>query len=400
MVLTSLPDDLLIHCALLASPCEKSNELLKYLVETCPNLLEKKQTLGDTPLMTACRLGRTEYVKILLDANADQSTRNAKGENILHAVVKHNPSAHRLRKMLALFDPDLRASLWVQRRSLQDDGNTPLHTWVSATLGTTRGNMSLEASRRAVEVLQLLVEYSGGVELEMLNSIGDTPLHAAIMSSCLPLCKTILDINPKLLHRENAVGRTPAEIAHDKVMAGQFTRPLNQNYSRHRNNPRIDQKGLHEFAKTAEDDPYAFYGLNPDGTLTDPNGSVWPDDASTYSNKNSSPHDINTVIWNLCRAVAAANPGKRRLASLNEANDVAARLGEQYSGSRYFSIQPKRDGDDEEEADDKTKEQRELDYAAGMLNSMTSMAGSGPWMASKEEVEGLAKCDDCGVWHD
>jgi ankyrin repeat protein len=71
--------------------------------------------------------------------------------------------------------------------------------------------------RDALDVLQLLLELSGpdGNGLEMLNGAGDTCLHTAIMHHHVAVAKALIDFKPSLLYRENAVGRTPAEVAYD-----------------------------------------------------------------------------------------------------------------------------------------------------------------------------------------
>ena len=55
------------------------------------------------------------------------------------------------------------------------------------------------------------------------------------------------------------------------------------------------------------------------------------------------------VIWDLCKTTIRKNPGKRRLVSLNEANDVARRLGESNQASRYFGVNGRRDDDDDDD---------------------------------------------------
>jgi hypothetical protein len=73
-------------------------------------------------------------------------------------------------------------------------------------------------------------------------------------------------------------------------------------------------------------------------------------------------------------------PGNRRLVTLNEANDVAKRLGEKYSASRYFSVQARiEDGeDDSEEKENNTT----VDYAVKVMNVRLSRA----WHVEEEEV--------------
>ncbi len=61
------------------------------------------------------------------------------------------------------------------------------------------------------------------------------------------------------------------------------------------------------------------------------------------------------------------NPDRRRLVSLGEANDVAKRLGESYSSSRYFSIQAR--GEDEEEENGEQDPEPASDFSARAAQS-------------------------------
>jgi len=72
----------------------------------------------------------------------------------------------------------------------------------------------------------------------------------------------------------------------------------------------------------------------------------------------------------VCLEFMDKHPGKRRLVSLNEANDVAKRLGEQYSSSRYFSIQARGEDDDDEEEkeEDQTRAADVQDFSAQTRN--------------------------------
>ncbi len=64
--------------------------------------------------------------------------------------------------------------------------------------------------------MQTLLDYSRDAELDILDGKGDTPLHSLIAKKAdVAVIRTLLDVNPQLLHHENAVGRTPAEVARD-----------------------------------------------------------------------------------------------------------------------------------------------------------------------------------------
>ncbi|UKZ55109.1 hypothetical protein TrVGV298_008926 [Trichoderma virens] len=415
-------NDFVLHTAILATPSKRSIELIKYLIESYPDSLEKKTSNGDTPLMIACRLGYVQCAKLLIGANADQATRNHMGENILHAAVSQNPKAGSLRRLLDILDPSLRSHLFTERKSLQANGLTPLHAWISKTSGVTEEDHSGRYSRRRryyhyqpsspysktediVDMLQLMLEYSKGEELDMLNGAGDTCLHTAIMQRMVSIVKVLIDFKPQLLYRENAVGRTPAEVAQDKVTADQFARQIKLQSKRGDKLDAWPTKAVSEFITCETIEGLSDDQLREKVVELGLSGQYQPAQVAAIiglvgleqSKETLSDNTRNTVIWDLCKTCMDKNPGKRRLVSLNEANDVAKRLGEKHTASRYFSIQGRAEDDDDEAEDDK-EEKDTRDFAAQQLSSNLSKA----WKINKFVAKdfGLEKCDGCGSYHD
>ncbi|KAF9765246.1 hypothetical protein IL306_002530, partial [Fusarium sp. DS 682] len=390
-------NDLVIHCAVLANPGDDSNELLEYLVEACPSSIEKKNSEGDTPLMVACRLGRIDAVKILLAANADQSTRNQRGENILHAAIERNPKADQLHELLDLLDSGLRSHLFLQRKNLNENGTTPLHAWISQASGMPLGTDSRNNYRRyngsgynkpyqdqekeLVLMLKLLLEYSKGEELEMLNGAGDTCLHTAIMTDMIAAVRVLVEFKPSLVYRENAVGRTPAELAHDQLTSQKFSMPDKPSIRDRNHVHDILRRNSEEFVEEAVVDAHlaeqrrSLENLGLSDTYK-PNevplilASMGVE--KKRSSKRLEPRSIDLVLWDLCRTTMERHPGKRRLVSLNEANDVAKRLGEKYSASRYFSVQAR--VDDEEVDPEEKQAGTTVDFAVQEMKSRLSQA--------------------------
>jgi ankyrin repeat protein len=413
-ILIEVIDELVIHCAVLATPGQRANELLDYLTQTCPSALEKKNRDGDTPLMVACRLGRRQFVQILIAANADQSTRNLKGQNIVHATVSGSPDAHRLRALLDELDPDLRTSLFLQRTNLSENGNTPLQAWVAAATGASfshRHRYYRREEKSMVRVLRLLLEYSGGQGLDMLNAAGDTSLHLAIMGRQLAIAKVLVDYKPSLLYRENAVGRTPAEVAYETLTATKLCKPDRIAPCRRQNIVdtheswsaedylKASEKNTADENEPAEKSLVQELGLGGDYTnseLTEIRVSMGLAASEDDSRLAIDSLIAKQVIWDLCSATMLQHPGTRRLVSLNEANDVARRLGEQETSSRYFSIRPRRDEyEDEEDASGQADE----DFVAAMLASRNPQA----WLTLDQkggEEAGFDKCDRCERYHD
>ncbi|KAK2683117.1 hypothetical protein RAB80_001063 [Fusarium oxysporum f. sp. vasinfectum] len=390
-------NDLVIHCAVLAYPGDNANELLDYLVETCPDFIEKKNSEGDTPLMVACRLGRIDAVKILLAANADQSARNQRGENILHAAIERSPKAYQLRELLDLLDSGLRSHLFLQRKNLNENGTTPVHAWISQVSGMTLGADNRNNYRRyngsgyakpyigqekeLVLMLKLLLEYSKGEELEMLNGAGDTCLHTAIMTGMIAAVRVLVEFKPSLVYRENAVGRTPAELAHDKLTSQKFTMPDKPSIKDRNRVHDTLRKNSEEFIQEAAMDAHSteqrrsLESLGLSDTYKPQEVPLILASMGVEKNRSSKRLEsgsIDLVLWDLCRTTMKQHPGKRRLVSLNEANDVAKRLGEKYSASRYFSVQAR--VDDEEVDPDEKESGTTIDFAVQEMKSRLSQA--------------------------
>lgn len=410
----------MLHTAILASPSKKSIDLVKYLIECYPDSLERKTSDGDTPLMLACRLGYVHFAKLLVEANADQSTRNHQGENILHAAVAGNPMAESLRRLLDILDPGLRSHLFTERKSLQANGLTPLHAWISQASGVTN-EVNFQFSRRrrhyhyqpplpyartenVVDMLKLMLEYSKGEELDMLNGAGDTCLHTAIMEKMVSIVKILIDFKPQLLYRENAVGRTPAEVAQDEATADQFAQQSKLKSERVDKLDAWPTKPVSEFVPCS-----TIKDLSPD-QLRDKvvelglRGQYTPAQVAAIigavglaqSQETLAPTTGNTVIWDLCSTAMDKNPGKRRLVSLHEANDVAKRLGEKHTSSRYFSIQARGEDDDEEK--DEAEEKDTRDFAA---NQLAIKRHSAWWFDSFIGRDfGIEECGKCNRYHD
>ncbi|KAK2065301.1 ankyrin [Colletotrichum caudatum] len=348
-----IQNELALHCAVMGPPTEKTNDVIKYLVQTCPNSLEYKSTLGDTPLWLAFYFGRLNFVQTLIKAGANQMTRSKSGENIIHAAMLGMPRASSLGPVLELIDSGIIAHLFQQRNNIHESGTTPLHSWLTAVCYSRSKSVycysgkKYDSDEQVIDVLDLLLKLSHGAELEMLNGAGDTPLHTAAMSNDNLLVEALVRYDPKLLYRENAVGRTPAEIARENVTGDKLTAP----------GPVVNSKSS---------------GKNPTSYVKMPIESFVKAD-----NDSSSKLSKKQKVWESIRVFLERYPDKRRLVSLNEASDVAKRLGEKYNGARYFSITA-RQGEDagpvENEAD---KE----DFASTMRTSGTGRT----WSLTKDK---------------
>lgn len=371
-----------------------TNEVVKYLAEACPGSLEFKSTRGDTPLLLAFWAGRLDFAKTLVSAGADQSVRNNRGDNIIHLALEYQPKADRLRPMLELIDPELRTHLLLQRNNLQDAGTTPLHAWIDTYCQNARdreaGNSDAfkhtrySTKEEGLAVLSLLLEYSKGSELEMLNGAGDTPLHSAVMAGNLDIVEALLKYKPQLLYRENAVGRTAGEVSLGLVASAKFMSPESvHSRSPYNNNP------IGTVLVTRKPDEFA-----KDKELAEAKGiKPWVRravvDETFYGRESDKQRAIkNAAVWAAIENALEAHPGQRRLVSLSEANDVARRLGEKYNSARYFSIQARNDEDEEEKNSEDGKDGRGNEKEDFVAQLKTQNRVYSPWHPRLERVNG------------
>ncbi len=395
----------------MANPGTESNELVEYLVETCPGSLEKKAAGGCTPLMIACQLGRIGFAKALIAAGADQSTKNDKGENIVHAVIKPDSPVCRTRTLLNLLDSDLRKHLFQQRKNLKENGTTPLHSWIMDYSGR---NYNSASAKKVVAMLKLILEYSNGEELDMLNGAGDTCLHSAISQGQLAIIRFLVDFRPQLLYRENAVGRTPAELANDQLATYVFQNPNSQR-SYHNDDAKssamelkkrdksefmLDKLAQDEMLKKRAEDMREASGL---GDVYTPHqlarilGAMGLDNPREWDRNDLQTAGLpERVMWDLCQVVMGRHAGKRRLVSLNEANDVARRLGESDVTSRYFSVNRRSAEDDEPEDKEEDESKKLSDFV------QESLQRANEWLIQEREGDAekaIPKCTHCEKHH-
>ncbi|KAK3695330.1 hypothetical protein B0T22DRAFT_369114 [Podospora appendiculata] len=325
--------ELILHAAVRISDKRKRNELISYILKTCPQLSVNIKASNDaTPLMLACLLGRDDAVKALVDAGADQTTKDNTWDNLLHAALYWTPSAEKLRALLNLLNPSLLATMLKERNKLSHAGRTPLHQWLAAVAASKDAYPTIE---EALKVLNVLIEISpeaASRALWMLDGAGDTALHTLVSVNAHPdLIRAIVAFVPGLLSCENAVGRTPAEVAHDSFIASRVSEPNDNLYGWHQ---QVDP-----VTKLLAALPTTFVKKDDTGAKLE--------------------HEDQTDIaktWYLCAELLREQAGaellstKRRLVSLSEANDVAKRLGEMQASKRYnFRLStPSEDGGDGE----------------------------------------------------
>ncbi|GFF56479.1 uncharacterized protein R883 [Aspergillus udagawae] len=309
----SIRRDLVLHCALFAKPTLESEGLVKYLVQHAPHCLEVKSVDGYTPLMIAFSLVRPTYAKILIEAGADQTMRDKKGSNILHLLFcsVSSPSAERLddfHQMLELVDPSLIPSLLVERSSHEPGALTPLAMWMVRALSTAHtysvyGNDSNRESDNQMKALRMILDFAESTRqkhLELLDGAGNTVVHDAVRCQLLRTLEILLERRPDLLHRENASGSTPAELAEAAWVTEVTSNP-----------PGPGRR--HRFMYSSNQYGDSLVDRQPESFVAD------DDEAPPMKRR----------IYDFCRGKAESSKGpdaKRRLVTLFEANEVARRL--------------------------------------------------------------------------
>lgn len=128
-----MTDNLALHGAVLSSADnEKSLEVVQYLIAIMPDSIDlgsAKQSL--TPLALAFVTGNIHAARALIEAEADQTTRDSTGKNLVHMALIHASQAFKtdtdeFKELLNLMDKRVVGSLFTERCKDGPGGLTPL----------------------------------------------------------------------------------------------------------------------------------------------------------------------------------------------------------------------------------------------------------------------------------
>ncbi|KAH7360980.1 ankyrin repeat-containing domain protein [Rhexocercosporidium sp. MPI-PUGE-AT-0058] len=299
--------ELVLHCAILFNPAKDQDKskylaLIKHLVSVAPESIEQKSSEGLTPLHLAVLAHQPEVIKFLLSEGANQRHRDKAGRNVVHHILasknntQANTNAENIQQLIRLFDKSAVEEMLLERCTERPGALTPLAYFMSKNSGTYR----------KPDVVSVLSKYSNGEDLAMINGEGDLPLHVAIKQGMSQLTSFFLSLNPSLLYRENATGRTPLEMSRDIYIASQVENPI----------PISNSNSMHYYH--GQTDYNAIINKSP----------------SSFAVKEPEPEESKKRTWEICASVDAeiAETGnkdgmrKRRLVSLFEANEVAKRV--------------------------------------------------------------------------
>lgn len=128
-----------------------------------------ENALGDTPLYCALNQGDLVIAKKLIDAGADVNTK-CYYETILHLAARRNKLS--LMKKLVLFPG-------VDLNVRDQYGKTPLHT-------------AIASNKDCLEVAKVLIGASE-IDLNIKDNVGKTPLHRAVDKGNFELAKILID---------------------------------------------------------------------------------------------------------------------------------------------------------------------------------------------------------------
>lgn len=275
---------------------------------------------GYTPLALAFSLHRQGFAKSLIDAGADQTTRDRYGNNILHLLlcdIENEPceDTKTLQPLVSLIDTRLVESLLTGRTIKNPGSLTPLGLWLQQSYevggysrSRTRGGDSLNEEKEGkVAVVQLILDFAqttGQKHLELLNGAGNTPVHDAVKGELPRTLDLMLTRRPDMLHRESATGTTPLEMATDAW--------VNETTS----SPPVIPGGKPSWGEMERPEHKSVLLMDPEYFVRGQNAKY-----------GGVGYDAPQLVYNVCRGHLQHDaPAKRRLVSLFEANEVAKRL--------------------------------------------------------------------------
>ena len=269
-MLTRIEGNLALHLAILSrdenysfrrATHPQSLEAVGFLARSFPELLDARSPkVGLTPLMIAFACWDKEAAKVLINAGANQTYRDKAGNNLIHFLFNSFTSPGQkkrvpeqvARDMIALVDPRILPDMFLERYHGKGSETflTPLakrcfsYTQILNNYTYYRAEqhdfydfpemknpnfypeeMKREEYEECVADLKLLIDLSPSSEhLGALDGAGDTIAHLMARRHMFPLFKVIIEREPTLLWRENAVGQTPFEIARDAWLTDKVSR--------------------------------------------------------------------------------------------------------------------------------------------------------------------------------
>ncbi len=312
-------------------PKPASLSVLKYLLSAFPAAIDNPAGSASlTPLALAFLTGRTDTASVLIGAGADQTTRSSNAKNLIHLVLIYLSSKSRspeelileFRSLLSLLDTRLLSSLWTERCRDNPGALTPLAFWL-ASIDTDFFSYSSRSGAKLVpEVLTVMLDFDGGEALTMIDGSGQFPLHQAVKQSYTGVVKLMLEHDPTLLARENAMGQTPLELAESLYVRDCA-----------KGNPNIRAS---EFRK-----------------LEDRKCEDFAEHETRDIERGKKDENVVMETWRICKEFAMKKPTARILVSVSQAREVAKRLAERNKAkSKEENAEEGTDQERKDEVDD------------------------------------------------
>ncbi|KAI4091725.1 MAG: hypothetical protein L6R37_007692 [Teloschistes peruensis] len=201
-----------LHAAILSSaPDEKSLQVINYLIAVMPDSIDlPSRTNKLTPLALAFLKGRIDTASALINAGADQTTRDSDGKNLIHLAMiyaskipleEQEDGMKAFRNLLELIDKRVIKSLFTERASTGPGGLTPITYWLSGNSSynhpyTHRGTSQ---SRLPSSTLTILLDFGVAEAVRMMDGSGQFPLHLAVKCRHTEVVKLLLEHDPALL---------------------------------------------------------------------------------------------------------------------------------------------------------------------------------------------------------
>lgn len=318
--------------------------MVKYLLDEYPTLLETKSAEGYTPLQLALSLPRISFSRILIGAGANQAVRDRKGRNLIHIILcgiswRLNKDPEDIRTLFGLLDRRLIPSMLTERCSIDPGSLTPLAHWMNKACSFRYGPYRRDFNMRnetndLVSILEAILDIADGTDqkhLELLNGAGSSPMHDAVKLQTPQMLTLMIDRRPDLLHREDATGVTPFEMAVNLWTAEATSNPPgvsvtlpSRTNGRQRTNGSAVARSPESFIQTKE----------------------------TKSERQA--------IVNVCRE-RSKHGTKRKLVTLYEANEVAKRLAAKKSGRDISDMEYTSESEETDEEEEQGQEKRETD---------------------------------------
>jgi len=291
-------NNLALHMAVLSPPNEDGSQpTVDYLLKKMPQLLDVRSADGRTPLQLAFQSCRYYAAKKLIEAGANQATKDNLGRNILHTILSSvSVKSHAvLRSVFELLDKKLIPALLLERSGIDLGTVTPLIMFFNNAVRSSGWEESLS---------HILV-FSEGKDLERMNGAGDYPLHIAVRRGDLDLVRFLVHYRPSLLYWENATGMTPVEVASTAFLRRHIDSPPEL---LGRDSFSIADRPARSFLIKSKADSEA--------------GQAGDDEEERYGNVVNMEHRMYRLINSLVKKF----PSNRKLVSLHDANEVAKRL--------------------------------------------------------------------------